>query len=353
MRARPAYILISLAIALFVAISAGAAGFIIYNDELKAEIERSNKAMHQESDKNILKSEQANRQLIERLERLIADTKKEINSSKSFFEFQKKAAALPPPKSEKLFEKSLEKEVYAEDTDLESISKSALKPSKPKLAIIIDDIAFEKQLARVLGSSLTLNPSVLPPTSAHPNSALYVEDFDNYLVHIPLEAHNFKQEEEHTLRAGDSRERISSTIKEIRKSFPKAIFVNNHTGSRFTEDYESMDMLITELDRFGFVFLDSRTTSMTQAERVAKKRGIPILTRDIFLDNKKDGRYIKKQLKKAVAVAKKRGYAIAIGHPFSHTIDAIEESKGMLEEVELVELSAIYELHLAKENLSK
>jgi len=52
---------------------------------------------------------------------------------------------------------------------------------------------------------------------------------------------------------------------------------------------------------------------------VQKKNQVRYLSRDIFLDNQKSGEYTRRQLFKAVRLAKKRGQAIAIGHPYPTT----------------------------------
>ena len=61
-----------------------------------------------------------------------------------------------------------------------------------------------------------------------------------------------------------------------------------------------------------------------------------MFSRNIFLDNKKDKKYIQKQLKKAIKIAKKNGMAIAIGHPYGITFKTLKESKHLLEGLELV-----------------
>ena len=55
-----------------------------------------------------------------------------------------------------------------------------------------------------------------------------------------------------------------------------------------------------------------------------------------------DKAYIKKQIKKAIKIAKKHGTAIAIGHPHVNTLLAISESKKLFKEVELVMINRLY-----------
>ena len=47
--------------------------------------------------------------------------------------------------------------------------------------------------------------------------------------------------------------------------------------------------------------------------------------RDVFIDNRKDVEHIKRKLNQADAIARKRGHAVAIGHPYRETIEAIKQ----------------------------
>jgi polysaccharide deacetylase 2 family uncharacterized protein YibQ len=85
-------------------------------------------------------------------------------------------------------------------------------------------------------------------------------------------------------------------------------------------------------------FVDSRTTAKTKAPEIAKKLGLKLYSRDIFIDNNNDKKLIRKQLRKAVAIAKKRGYAVAIGHPHENTLEVLIGAKNMLKDVDLVYL---------------
>ncbi|WP_457560583.1 divergent polysaccharide deacetylase family protein, partial [Caminibacter sp.] len=68
---------------------------------------------------------------------------------------------------------------------------------------------------------------------------------------------------------------------------------------------------------------------------------IPLFSRNVFIDNKADINYIKTQLKKVVKIAKKRGYAIAIGHPHKTTFEALKESVNILKSVKVVYINEL------------
>lgn len=61
-----------------------------------------------------------------------------------------------------------------------------------------------------------------------------------------------------TLKVDDSYEKIDKRVAFIRRDFKDAKFINNHTGSNFTSDKEAMRKLLVALDKYGFIFIDSK-----------------------------------------------------------------------------------------------
>ena len=55
-----------------------------------------------------------------------------------------------------------------------------------------------------------------------------------------------------------------------------------------------------------------------------------------------DKAYVREQIKKAIAIAKRKGYAIAICHPHKNTLQVLYESKNLLRDVDLVQVDKIY-----------
>jgi polysaccharide deacetylase 2 family uncharacterized protein YibQ len=207
---------------------------------------------------------------------------------------------------------------------------------KPKLAIIIDDVTFERQLNDILSIPLKITPSFLPPTIKTNFSAKLAKRTEFHMVHLPLEAMSFKNPEEATLLVDDSYDIILQKLKMLKAQFPHAIYYNNHTGSKFTADFDAMERLLKAMDEVGLIFIDSRTTADTKAPKIAKKEGKRLLQRDVFLDNVIEKEAIKKQILLAISKAKERNFAIAIGHPHKETIAALKEFAKECDEVEVV-----------------
>ncbi len=213
--------------------------------------------------------------------------------------------------------------------------------SKPKLAIIIDDVSVKSHITAIKNIGLPLTMSFLPPSTSRPNSAKLASKEKIYMVHLPMEAKNFNKEEPFTLKVSDSKKIINKRITELKKLFPRVKYINNHTGSKFTSDEIAMNKLISVLSSKRINFIDSRTTAETKAPQVMKNFGLKYVARDIFLDHRNDKAYILTQIKKAIKIAKAHGTAIAIGHPHKNTLLAINESKELLKEVELVYINRL------------
>jgi len=102
-------------------------------------------------------------------------------------------------------------------------------------------------------------------------------------------------------------------------------------GSKFTADPKGVGVVMAELGRRGLMFLDSRTTGRTVAARLARKAGVPVVERNVFLDNVGDVAAVRARLAEVERVARRRGSAVAIGHPRDATLTALAGWLGDLE----------------------
>lgn len=232
-------------------------------------------------------------------------------------------------------------QVQIAEPEKNAMEMTAVPEEKPLMAIIIDDVSFKHDIRNIEATGIPVTMSFLPPSARHPNSAALAQSIPHYMVHLPLQATNFKHEESNTLHIGDSEERIEDRIRKITELYPKVRFINNHTGSLFTEDFESMHKLIEVLDRYGITFVDSRTTAKTKVPEIMKTLHRPYISRDVFLDHSPDVPSVKKAVVHAVKIAKKYGYVIAIGHPHKNTLKGLVESKEVLKQVRLVHIDEL------------
>lgn len=249
----------------------------------------------------------------------LADKNKETTSTKKDEKDTSKT-------KEKLDEKSI---ITNKDTFIYD------KNSKPKIAILVDDVTTQAQKDKILSMGYKINMAFLPPTNAHPNSAKIAQNLSFHMIHFPMQASSaFKGEEVNTLRTTDSYETIEKRVKQLREWYPNAVYTNNHTGSVFTENDEAVDKLFRALKKYNFIFVDSRTSAKSVVKKYAKKYDMPYIVRNTFLDNEQSYSYVQKQLKEAIEIAKKQGYAIAIGHPHEVTLQVLRNSKSLFKDVE-------------------
>lgn len=213
--------------------------------------------------------------------------------------------------------------------------------SEAKLVIIIDDVSYERDVKSIRSTGLPLVMSFLPPSPRHPKSAELARGESGYMVHLPLEAEHFDDEEPATMRSETSEEDMAKRIANLKQLYPNVHYMNNHTGSKFTADAEAMEKLIRVMKKEGITFVDSRTTSKTKVPAASFKNGVRYIGRDVFLDHQSGVANVKKQIREAVAKAKRHGSAVAIGHPRPDTIRALRESKELLNEVRLVRIDQI------------
>lgn len=213
--------------------------------------------------------------------------------------------------------------------------------AEAKLVIIIDDVSYARDVKAIQSTGLPLVMSFLPPSSRHTDSAVLAKQQGMYMVHLPLEAVAFHDEEPNTLHVDSSEEEIEKRLETLKQLYPNVHYMNNHTGSKFTSDSAAMDKLIQIMKKEGLQFVDSRTIASSKGREATIKYGMRYLTRDVFLDDQDGVGNVKKQIKEAVEKAKRYGTAIAIGHPRVDTIRALKESKGILKEVKLVSIEQI------------
>lgn len=256
---------------------------------------------------------------------------------------QEKIEKEKPKKDEKAKFADTKKTDKKSATETNEVKAAVKAGYKPRLVIIIDDVAYRHQVDAIKSVNLKLTPSFFPATSAHPETPVLARRFGFYMIHLPMQAlGGFKGAEIGTLTVNDDYEKIAKKLQGIKRDFPNLKYINNHTGSRFTSDAAAMDRLMRAMRDENLIFVDSKTTSPTKVYGAAKKYSMPYIARDVFLDHDGSKAAVRKQLKYAIELAKKRSYAIAIGHPHKNTIEVLQESAKLLQEVDVVYLKDLF-----------
>lgn len=229
---------------------------------------------------------------------------------------------------------------------LENAVAFAVPPSKPTIAVVLDDVGVapgHAALAIDLPAVVTLSFMTYAPDVADMAARAHAKGHE-LMLHVPMEPLDGDVDPgPRVLRVDASEAEILANLDWGLRRFPRYIGINNHMGSRFTQDERAMRVVLRELKRRSLLFLDSRTIGNTVGDTLAARMGVPHVMRDVFLDNEMDQAAVMKQLVQAERIAAAKGQAIAIGHPHPATIAAIRawipeaEARGFV----IVPLSAV------------
>ena len=208
--------------------------------------------------------------------------------------------------------------------------RNALPPPKtanrPMIAIIIDDLGVDQRRSErvnALKGPLTLSYMTYAEDLAHQTQDARAHGHE-LMVHVPMQPQSSTYDPgAEVLEVGQSAEEIRRRLDWGLSRFDGYIGINNHMGSRFTSEAPGMRVVMAELRRRGLAFVDSVTSDHSVGADVARQFGVPFTTRHIFLDNALGVTYVRAQLEKVEAHARKHGFAVAIGHPHDGTIEAL------------------------------
>jgi len=216
----------------------------------------------------------------------------------------------------------------------------------PKVAIIIDDLGYQMEIAeRIMNLDYPITVSILPflPYSSTV-AQMAREKNKTVLLHLPMEPHNSnvnpgKGAIFSTMKEEEIRNKMTANFLEI----PDIDGINNHMGSKVTENREIMEIVLSEIKERNIFYVDSVTSPYTVGYELSREMGIKTAYRSVFLDNEQEIEYIRSQLQLLKNYAIKNGNAIAIGHPYCNTVDVLYEAKNVLraEGIEIVRLEEL------------
>ena len=204
-----------------------------------------------------------------------------------------------------------------------------------RIALVLDDFGYRsKRLTEqfcAIPQSITL--------SVFPNLKTSLETMDlarqsghEAMIHLPMEPHEDRND------LGDGMIMVSHSDDEIRtitrraiQSMSGAVGVNNHMGSKATEDRRVMEVVLGEIRRAGLFFVDSRTSSRSIAYQVAGEMKVPRTKTTMFIDNEDVPEAIEERLLELAERAVHNGYAVGIGHGRSNTLYTLQRVLPRLE----------------------
>ncbi|MCS7174016.1 MAG: divergent polysaccharide deacetylase family protein [Armatimonadetes bacterium] len=208
---------------------------------------------------------------------------------------------------------------------------------RPRVAFILDDAGGRlEELDRATRIGRPVALAILPglPHSTELARRASGAGLD-VLLHLPMEPED--PEKVRAMGPGGvygemSEEEIIRVVRSHLDRLPGVVGINNHMGSRGTSDPRVVRAVMRVVQERGLFFVDSRTSPRSVAEQVAEELKVPIAVRSVFLDNDPAPEAIRQQVRRAVALARRRGSALAIGHiNRPHTAEVLRE---MVPEVE-------------------
>ena len=222
--------------------------------------------------------------------------------------------------------------VGAEKTPTDLIilrKKRGFKPRTAKIAIIVDDLGIKNlDLAKrfcSLGQIVTF--SILPyqkNTSEVVDLALNTDI--PYILHMPMEPKSGKANPgKGAVFTSDNEKLIHEKLRRAFKDVKGARGLNNHMGSKATEDIRTMEFVTQFLNENNYFFIDSQTSRNSKGYDVSCRNGVKTAKMSGFIDAVNDKANIEKRLDELTDLAFKQGYAIIICHNRLNTIEALEK----------------------------
>lgn len=207
--------------------------------------------------------------------------------------------------------------------------KPAIEP-RPKIVIMIDDMGNSKKVDdEVLSIDAPLTVAVFPLLSESRRTAeIANSNGKEVLLHLPMEPKDYPKSNPGRgalLTSMDDIAIVTQLYEDI-KSVPGIKGINNHMGSKFTEDKDRMRIVLMQMKDKDLFFVDSKTSPKSHNEKMAREIGIKAASRDVFLDNEQNEGYIEGQIQTLKMMAVKHGSAIGIGHPHPATIAALKKA---------------------------
>jgi hypothetical protein len=206
----------------------------------------------------------------------------------------------------------------------------AKPPKKPEVAIIIDDIGYNRELAEKfadLGIAITFSVLPMSPYTRTIAKASHQKGVE-IMLHLPMEPVEYPRINPGpgALLVSMSPDELLHQLKQNLERVPYVTGVNNHMGSRLTSVSSRMYQVFSIVKKRQLFFIDSRTTSRSVCGPSARLFQISYAERDVFLDHLQTKQSIMRQISSLVKKAEKNGSAIGIGHPHTMTYEALRDT---------------------------
>ena len=210
-----------------------------------------------------------------------------------------------------------------------SMGEAIKKPSVGRIAIVLDDWGYHLESCQAIEAiPQPIAVAVLPGLAYSKAIAQCAHDHHKVvMLHLPLEPHQYLEHYpfNYIITTSMRQQRVERLLEKNLEDVPFVEGVNNHMGSKATEDRRLMSIVFARLKERKLFFLDSMVTSNSICRDLAREMRIHFTQRDIFLDNKNERSYIENQFTQLAKLARRKGSAVAIGHDRPLTLQIVKE----------------------------
>ena len=206
---------------------------------------------------------------------------------------------------------------------------------KGTICLVIDDFGFaqKKDVQDFFQLNKNITAAIIPGTPYSESIGRYADSIDvETIIHMPMESH----EEDNIKYAISLNEKLNAALVEekIRFAFnevPTALGMNNHQGSKATENLQLMKDVARTLKNMDKYFLDSFTNPESRGYITMRRYGVPTQLRQVFLDHVEEPGQIKFNLDSLATLSHHMDIAVGIGHVKPITLEVLKKEIPRLE----------------------
>ncbi|MBC8255724.1 MAG: divergent polysaccharide deacetylase family protein [Candidatus Marinimicrobia bacterium] len=207
--------------------------------------------------------------------------------------------------------------------------------AKGTICLVIDDFGFamNSDVEDFLQLNENITAAIIPGTPYAEQIGKYAQSIGvETIIHMPMESHEVDNTEypislNEKLNAALVEERIQYAFEEV----PTALGMNNHQGSKATENLQLMKNIARTLKNLNKFFLDSFTNPESRGYITMRRYGVPTQLRQVFLDHVESPIQIKTNLDSLAALSHEMDIAVGIGHVKQITLEVLQKEIPRLE----------------------
>nr|WP_263326243.1 divergent polysaccharide deacetylase family protein [Neobacillus sp. Marseille-Q6967] len=200
----------------------------------------------------------------------------------------------------------------------QSTVSAAAEGKQLKAAIIIDDFGGGTGGVRdFLEGEIPITAAVMPFTENSKKHAKWAhKNGFEVMVHLPMQPKRGKRSwlGPKPITVDLTPQEVKRRVEEAIESVPYAVGLNNHMGSLAVENEKIVRAIVEVAKERKMYIIDSGTSSKSKFPVIANELGVPLLKRDVFLDDISSSTHVRKQMERLAKVTEIKGKGIAIGH---------------------------------------